>query len=76
MPAGPTFVSATDGGMLQGDMVSWPVSISPSTSGMREFTVTLSIALDNGRLLRSEARLEDSVSGESSISAQVLAVGF
>jgi len=76
VPAGTTFVSATDGGTLQGDTVSWPVAIGPSTNGIREFTVTLGIGLDVGQLLRSEARLDDSVSGESSTSAHTLAVGF
>jgi len=74
VPAGTTFVSATGGGTLSGDTVNWPVSIAPSTNGIREFTVRLSIALDNGQLLRSEALFDDSVSGESSISAHVLAV--
>jgi len=74
VPAGTTFVSATGGGTLSGDTVTWPVSIAPSTTGIREFTVTLGISLDNGQLLRSEALFEDSISGESSISAHVLAV--
>jgi uncharacterized repeat protein (TIGR01451 family) len=48
IPANTTFVSATDGGALAGNVVTWPaVTIAPGSSIVRNFTVSVADALKN-----------------------------
>jgi len=74
VPQGATFVSATEGGTVLDDTVSWPILIGGGIAGAREFTVTLDSGLADGQLLHSEGRFDDSISDKLTSAAHVLAV--
>ena len=74
LPAGVSFVSASGGGTLSGNQVSWPLSVAPGVNGVRSFTVQVNAGVSNGTLLRTEASLSDSVSSSAAPAADVLAV--
>ncbi|MEO1574239.1 MAG: hypothetical protein AAFU65_04685, partial [Pseudomonadota bacterium] len=58
VPAGATFVSASNGGSESGGVVSWPLGfLSPGDSGVRQVTVQLPAALASGDLVRASAEL-------------------
>ena len=61
VPAGVTFVSASDGGMLVGDTVQWLLgTLNPGAGGERRVTFSVNPALTLGTALKAEATLVDS----------------
>ncbi len=64
VPPGLTFVSATDGGALAGDVVQWPLAtLNPGAGGERRVTFSVNPALTLGTAIKAEAILSDN-SGE------------
>ena len=60
VPPGLTFVSATDGGALAGDVVQWPLgTLNPGAGGERRVTFSVDPALTLGTALKAEAMLAD-----------------
>jgi uncharacterized repeat protein (TIGR01451 family) len=60
LPVGTTFMSASDDGMLDGDVVRWPLNtLSPGESGIRLLTVQFDDTLVDGDIVRSSARILD-----------------
>ena len=58
LPAGTTFVSASDGGGSDGSVVSWPLGmLQPGESGIREVTITLDGGLADGAVINALAQL-------------------
>ena len=58
LPAQTTFVSASDGGALQGNTVTWALGdLTPGDSGVRTVTVSSNAALPDGTLLGAAARV-------------------
>jgi len=56
VPSGASFVSATDGGSLNGGQVQWDLgTLQPGEGGHRTFTVEAESELSEGALLTSEA---------------------
>ena len=74
LPVGMSFVSASDGGAAEGDVVSWPVAVGPGSNGARELVAQVGAGLDDGALLRAEARFADSAETASASAAHVVAV--
>ncbi len=61
VPAGTTFVSATDGGTLDGGTVSWDLgTLSPGDGGVRRLVVRVDPLAVQGNLLRAQATISDS----------------
>ncbi len=60
LPAGTSFVSASDGGVESGGVVQWSLgSLNPGASGERQVTVTVDAGLDPGSTLLAQALLQD-----------------
>ena len=60
MPAGTTFVSASDSWLLNGSTVEWSLgTLSPGQSGTRTVTVEANAGLVRGTLLPAQAELSD-----------------
>ena len=58
IPAGTSFVSASDGGTSDGSTVTWPLSfLLPGESGVREVTVAVGGGVATPSLIETEARL-------------------
>ena len=72
VPAGTTFVSASDGGTQSGGTVSWSLgTVSVGESGRRQFTVQVSAGLSNGSLFISDASIQDGVDPQDTARASV-----
>ena len=73
IPAGTTFVSASDGGSLVGSTVEWALgTLSPGQAGRRELTVAVDPGLANGDLLEAQASIADTDSPAQQARAQAL----
>ena len=60
LPAQTTFESATNGGVLNGDVVAWDLgSLNPGSGGERRVTVAVGAGLVPGTILTGEARFTD-----------------
>ncbi len=60
VPPGLTFVSATDGGALSGDVVQWTLgTLNPDAGGERRATFSVDPALALGTAIKAEATLVD-----------------
>jgi len=71
VPAGTTFVSASDGGVLDADgVVTWNLgTVIGATSGKRSLTVDVDPALDSGGILRAVARIDDNAGSRAEAAA-------
>ena len=74
LPVGMSFVSASDGGTAAAGVVSWPVAVGPGTDGARELVAQVDAGLEDGALLRAEARFADSAESASASAAHVVTV--
>ncbi|HXK24633.1 MAG TPA: hypothetical protein VMS55_18330 [Myxococcota bacterium] len=60
LPAGTTFVSASDGGSLNAGTVSWSLgTLQPGQSGTRTLVLDADAGLARGSLIRAQAELSD-----------------
>ena len=58
LPAGTTFVSANEGGVVSGSEVHWDLgSVSVGTGGQRVFSVTVNAGLTNGAVIAGHAEI-------------------
>ena len=75
LPAGTTFVSASDGGSVSGGAVEWPLGfLSPGQSGTRTATLMLDAGLGNGAIVNAEALLSSVTSPLERAAAQAATV--
>ena len=66
LPAGTTFVSASDGGAVSGGIVSWNVGALPAGgTGQRTLTVQLDPQAASGSIVAATANLSDAATGRS-----------
>lgn len=54
LPMGSTFVSASDGGTLTGDIVTWNIGDVPANSGDRTLTLTVRVMGVGGSIIRND----------------------
>jgi len=76
LPANSTFISASDGGTLDGSgtQIVWSLGdLAPGASGTRTLVVQVDSPLPNGTLLTNSATLED-FQGDSAIASQATSV--
>jgi uncharacterized repeat protein (TIGR01451 family) len=74
LAANTTFVSASDGGTVEGGIVTWSLGdLAPGASGTRTLVVQVNLALANGTLLTDSAKLKDS-QGNTAIANQTTTV--
>jgi len=71
VPAGTTFVAASDGGTLGGDgVVTWSLgTVTGASNGKRTLTVDVDPALDDGAIIRAIARIDDNAGSRAETSA-------
>jgi uncharacterized repeat protein (TIGR01451 family) len=63
LPPGTTFVSASDGGVLDGDTVTWALgNLNPGSTGERHATVSVDGIVAAGSILATEAAFADTAS--------------
>ena len=66
LPKNTTFVSASDGGSLAGNAVTWTIgSLAAGASGSRTLVVKVASPLPNGTLLNNLATISDSAGGSA-----------
>ena len=66
VPAGTSFVSASDGATLNGSEVQWNVgALAASATGQRQFVVTVNAQAANGSVVAAAADLREAATGRS-----------